>query len=213
MQTAILAEASRSVHAPVIALVHSVPRLQPISSFLPDSEIYAQGERSGALYQIEFGAVRLYRLLSDGRRQVVAFHFAGETFGFEADRTRSFFAEAMVHTGVRTLERPANGQATPELMALALRGLIRAQEHLLVVGRQRAMERIAAFFLDMMDRQGDCAQIELPMTRLDIGDYLGMTIETVSRTFAKFREDGTIHLPSTRIVEILRPERLRFLCQ
>jgi len=213
MQTATLAVARNLAHTHAIALVHSVSRPQPVSSFLPECEIYAQGERSGALYQIEFGAVRIYRLLSDGRRQVVAFHFAGETFGFEADRTRSFFAEAMVHTGVRTIDRPANGQATPELMALALRGLIRAQEHLLVVGRQRAMERIAAFFLDMMDRQDDRGQIELPMTRLDIGDYLGMTIETVSRTFARFREEGIIRLPSTRIVEILKPERLRFLCQ
>ena len=213
MHAAALTEAHRPILAPAIAAAQAFARQHPITSFAAESEIYAQGERSSDLYRIEFGAVRVYRLLADGRRQVVAFHLAGETFGFEADRTRSFFAEAMVHSGLRTIERPANDQTSPDLMMLALRGLIRAQEHLLVVGRQNAMERIAAFFLDMVERQGGLEQIELPMTRLDIGDYLGLTIETVSRTFAKFREEGIIRLHSTRSVEILRPEKLRLLCR
>ncbi|TIQ29114.1 MAG: cyclic nucleotide-binding domain-containing protein, partial [Mesorhizobium sp.] len=67
--------------------------LQPVSFFPAGSEIYAQGEKAGAFYQVEFGAVRVYRLLADGRRQISAFHLAGETFGFEADTTHHFFAE------------------------------------------------------------------------------------------------------------------------
>jgi CRP/FNR family nitrogen fixation transcriptional regulator len=179
--------------------------------FSADSEIYAQGDRSGTLYRIEFGAVRIYRLLADGRRQVVAFHFAGETFGFEADRTRSFFAETMVETGLRTVGGATNDQPAPDLMTLALRGMIRAQEHLLVVGRQCAVEKLAVFLIDLAERQGDIDQIDLPMTRTDIGDYLSMTIETVSRSFSKLRASGILRLRTSRCVEILKPEALRRL--
>ncbi len=178
-----------------------------------DTEIYAQGERSGTLYHIEFGAVRVYRLLADGRRQVVAFHLAGETFGFEADRSRSFFAETTVETGLRMMEPGDYDQCAPELMAAALRGMVRAQEHLLVVGRQSAVEKLAVFLLDLAKRQGDNDQIDLPMTRNDIGDYLGMTIETVSRNLSRLRDDGILRLRSSRCIEVLQPERLRKLCQ
>ena len=75
--------------------------LQPLSFFPAGAEIYAQGEKAGPFYQVEFGAVRIYRLLADGRRQISAFHLAGETFGFEADSTHHFFAEAINATGIR----------------------------------------------------------------------------------------------------------------
>ena len=87
------------------AVLDSVP-LQPINFFPAGSEIYAQGEKAGALYQVEFGAVRIYRLLADGRRQISAFHLAGETFGFEADTTHHFFAEAINATGIRVRDLP-----------------------------------------------------------------------------------------------------------
>jgi len=202
---------SRSIHAPAMLTSHSFVRPQLLTYFAAEAEIYAQGEQSGPLYRIEYGAVRIYRLLGDGRRQVVAFHLAGETFGFEAGRNHSFFAESMVQTGLRVLDRPT-GDQSPDLMALALRGMIRAQEHLLVVGRQNAVERVAAFLLDMMERQGDLDQVELPMTRIDIGDYLGMTIETVSRNLAKLRKEGIIRIPTSRNIEIVKPAALRRLC-
>lgn len=184
------------------------PRL--ITTYAADTEIYGQGEIAKCLYRIEFGAVRIFRLLADGRRQVVAFHLAGGTFGFEADRTHCFFAEAMVQTALRTIGGTAN---TPELMALALRGMIRAQEHLLVVGRQNAVEKLAVFLVDLAERQGDLDQIDLPMTRVDIGDYLGMTIETVSRSLSKMRDDGILRLRSACCIEILKPQKLRRLCE
>ncbi|WP_352480744.1 cyclic nucleotide-binding domain-containing protein [Mesorhizobium sp. M0045] len=65
--------------------------------------MYAQGEKAGAFYQVEFGGVRIYRQLADGRRQISVFHLAGETFGFEADTTHHFFAEAINATGVRVI--------------------------------------------------------------------------------------------------------------
>lgn len=168
------------------------------------TEIYAQGEKCGSLYTVEFGAVRVYRLLADGRRQISAFHLAGETFGFEADTVHHFFAEAICATGVRALEaRPAEN-CSSELLPLALKSLIRAQEHLLVLGRQNAIERVAAFLADMAERQGGLRQVELAMSRTDIGDYLGLTIETVSRAFSKLKETGVIRLPSLRRVEIAK---------
>lgn len=182
-------------------------------NYLAGSEIYAQGELAGELYEIEFGAVRIHRLLADGRRQVIAFHLAGEKFGFEAGGTRAFFAEAITATGIRPLGAAAGNLDAPELMALALRGMLKAQEHLLVIGRQCARERVAAFLLDMAERQGDDVMIELPMPRLDIADYLGLTIETVSRTFAKLRAQGVIELRGTRNVTLKKRDLLIELCR
>jgi CRP/FNR family transcriptional regulator, nitrogen fixation regulation protein len=207
---------SATIHSlptlPVLAQPHTAHAHQ-VTMYAPDAEIYAQGEKSGALYQVEFGAVRVYRLLADGRRQVVAFHFAGETFGFEAQYLHSFFAEAVVQTGVRPIAKSANCNVSPELMALALRGMVRAQEHLLVVGRQSATEKLAAFLMDIAERQGDLDQIDLPMSRTDIGDYLGLTIETVSRSLTKLRAAGIIRVCNTRSIEILKPAKLRLMCQ
>jgi CRP/FNR family nitrogen fixation transcriptional regulator len=182
--------------------------VQPISFFPAGTEIYAQGEKAGALYQVEFGAVRVYRLLADGRRQISAFHLAGEIFGFEADATHHFFAEAINSTGVRVYRIASAADMSRQLLPLALKGLTRAQEHLLVLGRQNAIERVAAFLLDMAERQSGLRQVELPMSRNDIGDYLGLTIETVSRVFTRLKEKGVIRLLSLRNIEILKRDAL-----
>ncbi|RWA73802.1 MULTISPECIES: helix-turn-helix domain-containing protein [Mesorhizobium] len=190
------------------ALVFEGAPVQPVSFFPAGAEIYAQGEKAGALYQVEFGAVRIYRLLADGRRQISAFHLAGETFGFEADATHHFFAEAINATGVRVFRAPSGMDVSRQLLPLALKGLTRAQEHLLVLGRQNAIERVAAFLIEMSERQGGLRQVELPMSRNDIGDYLGLTIETVSRVFTRLKEKGVIRLLSLRSIEILKRETL-----
>jgi CRP/FNR family nitrogen fixation transcriptional regulator len=176
--------------------------------FTSGAEIYAQGEKADRLYRVEFGAVRIVRLMADGRRQISSFHLPGEVFGFEVDGTNHFFAEAICATGVRVLPRLDPRAASPEVLESALRCLLRAQEHLMVVGRKSASERIAAFLLDMMERQGGLEQIDLPMSRSDIGDYLGLTIETVSRVLSKFRADGLIRLLSLRSVKVLKPNSL-----
>ncbi|TPN48550.1 cyclic nucleotide-binding domain-containing protein [Mesorhizobium sp. B1-1-9] len=181
---------------------------QPVSFFPAGTEIYAQGEKAGPLYQVEFGAVRVYRLLADGRRQISAFHLAGETFGFEADATHHFFAEAIGATGIRVFRIASKADMSSQLLPLALKGLIRAQEHLLVLGRQNAIERVAAFLVDMAERQGGLRQIELPMSRLDIGDYLGLTIETVSRVFTRLKDKSVIRLLGLRSIEILKQNML-----
>ncbi|QDY99869.1 helix-turn-helix domain-containing protein [Nitratireductor mangrovi] len=183
-----------------------------VQFYSANAEIYGQGEKARALYQVEFGAVRVYRLMADGRRQISAFHVAGEVFGFESDGHHHFFAEAICGSAVRIYTLPVGADVSREILPLALAALVRAQEHLMVVGRQHACERVAAFLLDMMDRQGELPSIELAMSRADIGDYLGLTIETVSRVFSKFRAKGYIRLSGSRSVDILKPEALLDMC-
>ena len=188
----------------------SSANLQAPIFFPAGKEIYAQGETCGNLYKVEFGGVRLYRLLSDGRRQISAFHLAGETFGFEADTTHHFFAEAICATGIRILRpRSAHDDFAVELFPMALQSLARAQEHLLVLGRQNSVERVAVFLLEMSERQGGLRHVELPMSRTDIADYLGLTIETVSRVFSTLKQRGVVRLPTLRSVEVIKWEILQ----
>lgn len=203
--------ASRNYQAPNGLLAKTFTRPRPVTLHAAGTEIYAQGEKSGTLYRIEFGAVRIYRLLADGRRQVVAFHIAGETFGFEGGKVRSFFAECIVSSGLTTVDLDGDGRYSKDLMELALKEMGRAQKHLLVVGKQCALEKLAVFLVDLADRQGGLDCIDIPMTRTDIGDYLGMTIETVSRNLSKLKSEGVVRLQSSRSIEIVKPERLYLL--
>jgi CRP/FNR family transcriptional regulator, nitrogen fixation regulation protein len=196
--------------APAPAFVGTLPH--QVVLYSANREIYGQGERATALYQVEFGAVRIYRLLSDGRRQISAFHVSGEVFGFEADGHHHFFAEAVCNSAIRVYRQPIGADVAAAVLPLALEALVRAQEHLLVIGRQNAAERVAAFLLDLFERQGGLPQVELAMSRTDIGDYLGLTIETVSRVFSKFRAKGHIRLKGARLVELVKPEALRATC-
>lgn len=205
--------ASRSFQAPNGLLAKSFSRPRPVTLHTPETEIYAQGDKSGTLYRVEFGAVRIYRLMSDGRRQVVAFHIAGETFGFEGAKVHSFFAECIVSTGLTTVDVDGDGRYSASLMELALKEMVRAQEHLLVVGKQCALEKLAVFLVDLAKRQGDSDRIDIPMTRTDIGDYLGMTIETVSRNLSKLKAEGVVRLNSSRSIEIVKPDRLQRLAR
>lgn len=185
--------------------VHASPAASLLAFFPAGAEIYAQGENCRNLYRVEFGAVRVYRLLADGRRQISAFHLPGEIFGFEADDRHHFFAEAICATGVRPLPLSSGrGDLAGELLPAVLQGLVRAQEHLLVLGCHNAVERVAAFLVDMAERQGGLLHVDLPMSRTDIGDYLGLTIETVSRGFSRLKQKGIIRLPGLRKVEIVK---------
>jgi CRP/FNR family transcriptional regulator, nitrogen fixation regulation protein len=190
-------------HAPAVPVGRGF-RVDPPILVASGNEIYAPGGRAGCLYRVEFGAVRLYRLLSDGRRQITAFHLPGEIFGFETGDEHHFFADAICATGLRVLPRPGVSGADATIAAAALHCLVRTQEHLLVVGRQNAAERVAAFLLDMAERQGGLEQFDLPMCRADIGDYLGLTIETVSRIISRLRSQEIIKLVSLRSLRILK---------
>ena len=181
-----------------------------VMSFGRNAEIYAEGESAGYVYKVISGVVRISKLLPDGRRQISAFHMAGEMFGFEADEVHLASAEAVVPVKVIAFKwggllgvarQPAS--LLRELLSLAVKGLRHTQDHLLLLGRKSALERLAAFLLEMNQRSGSTRKLDLAMPRHDIADYLGLTLETVSRMFAELKQMGTIKLESARRVHLL----------
>lgn len=182
----------------------------PVVTFAPGTEIFAEGDKAGALYQVAFGVVRIYRLMIDGRRQICAFYMAGDIFGFECGSERHFFADAVDTVGLRTVRPATVSDLSQELLKLALQSLSRAHDHLLTVGRNNAAGRVAAFLLDMAQRQSARdGRINLPMSRTDIADYLGLTIETVSRVLTRLKDSAVIRMISARQLDLLDLEALK----
>jgi CRP/FNR family nitrogen fixation transcriptional regulator len=191
-----------------------VSNAQPsaVSLYAAGSTIYAQGDATGHLFIVEFGAVRVCRVTSDGRRQISAFHFAGEVFGFEAGQHRHFSAEAVDSVGIRVLRPTLDGSYAQTVLPLALESLTRAQEHLLLLGRKSGEEKVAAFLLDMAERQGTFTWVELSMQRHDIADYLGLSFETVSRILTRMKTARLVRLPHVKRIELLDVAKLEALC-
>jgi CRP/FNR family nitrogen fixation transcriptional regulator len=163
----------------------------------------AKGEELFALGVVS-GTVRTCKLLSDGRRQIEAFHLHGDLFGLESGRTHRFTAEAVDdveilafrHGHLTSLvhDHPEFGD---QIMAATLASLDRAHDHMVLLGRKTAQEKIASFLLDMACRLAQADHFDLPMQRADIADHLGLTIETVSRTLTQMVRDGFISLAAT----------------
>jgi CRP-like cAMP-binding protein len=185
-------------------------------SFGRNMEIYAEGEPAGNVYKVISGVVRISKLLPDGRRQISAFHSPGDMFGFEVDDRHYASAEAVTSVKVIVYKRQSllaastrSADLVRDLLNLTMVGLRHTQEHVLLLGRKNALERVAAFLLDFAERtEGNSVVVELAMTRHDIADYLGLTLETVSRMFAALKEQGAIRLEGARRVHLLDKERL-----
>ncbi len=172
-------------------------------------DLFAEGDEAEFFYQIVSGAIRSYKLLSDGRRQIDAFHLRGDIFGLEAGAEHRFSAEAVGDATVIAYRRRqldaliADDPAfRSKIMTATLRSLERAQNHMMLLGRKTAQEKLATFLLDMAERLSSGEEhFELPMQRSDIADHLGLTIETVSRTLTQFARSGLIRLlPASRSV-------------
>jgi CRP/FNR family nitrogen fixation transcriptional regulator len=179
----------------------ALSREQLVSSkfrYCRDATIYGEGEPAEFIYQVVEGAVRSYKLLLDGRRQIGAFHLPGDIFGLENGNVYRLTTEAIVDTTVwhlkrQSLEEAAEGDAsvTHHLLCLTAKNLQHAEDHLLLLGRQKASERVAAFLCEMDSRLSG-AVMTLPMYRRDIADYLGLTIESVSRALSMLRHRGIL---------------------
>ena len=157
-------------------------------SYKKDEEIYGEDEPAEYVYQVISGAVRTYKLLSDGRRQIGAFHLPGDVFGLESGTAHRLAAEAIIDTTVRLVKRRSlehaagvDVQVARKLWAMTAGDLRHAEDHMLLLGRKTAMERVATFLLEMDRRLAVAGLMALPMCRRDIGDYLGLTLETVSQ--------------------------------
>jgi CRP/FNR family nitrogen fixation transcriptional regulator len=182
-----------------------------------DTVIFGEAEPADYIYQVFEGAVRTHKLLSDGRRQIGAFHLPGDIFGLENGDFHRFTAEAIVDTTVRlvgrhSLEREAKNDPAMvrNLMNMTTDNLQHVENHLLLLGRQSATERVAAFLLEMNGRMKATGAMALPMTRRDIGDYLGLTIETVSRVLMAYQRKGYLKVggPMQRDISVLNPAGL-----
>ncbi|HVY33193.1 MAG TPA: helix-turn-helix domain-containing protein [Caulobacteraceae bacterium] len=170
-----------------------------------EEEIFGEGEPAEYVYKVLSGAVRTYRILRDGRRQIDEFHFAGGYFGIEAGTEHRTTAEAMADCTVLVARRFSaedlagqRGDVARQLFQLTIAGLQRSQDHVVLLGRKSACERVASLLLDLSDRSGNADTLDIPMSRQDMADYLGLTIETVSRTLTQLQSDGVIEIPTTR---------------
>lgn len=170
-------------------------------SFAKGEELFAEGGAADFFYKVVSGTVRTCKLLSDGRRQIDAFHLAGDVFGLESSEDHRFTAEAVEDVVVEAYRRShfasllhVNAAFGEQLMSSMLRNLERAHEHMVLLGRKTAQEKMATFLLDMAGRTAKTDHVDLPMQRTDIADHLGLTIETVSRTLTQMVRDGLIKL-------------------
>ncbi|MGV8840270.1 MAG: helix-turn-helix domain-containing protein [Bauldia sp.] len=178
-----------------------------VTKYARNAEIFGEGDEAEFVYRVRSGTVRLYRILSDGRRMIGSFHFAGETFGIETGDTHSTSAEAVTDCEIVATPRHAvfrraesDHAFSHELWQSAVAELAGARRHMLVLGCQSATERVASFLVEMAERSPVESVVTLPMSRQDIADYLGLTIETVSRTITQLTERGAIEVPSSRTI-------------
>jgi CRP/FNR family transcriptional regulator, nitrogen fixation regulation protein len=181
-------------------------------------EICAEGDGTESFYKVVSGVVRVCKFLNDGRRQIEAFHVPGEMFGLELGGERLLSAEAVSACSIivyrrRSVEQQARTDqaVSQQLFQHAMAGLMQAQAHSLLLGRRGAAEKVAAFLLDWSAKAPEKGSLHLVMSRQDMADYLGLTIETVSRSMSQFERDGVIALSGARHVHILNRSALESL--
>ena len=186
-------------------------------SFARDEEIYGQEEEADLVYQVIKGAVRTSRLLSDGRRQIGDFYYPGDVFGIEPDEEHLFSAEALCDCVILVVKRSALRDTAgiefdQMIYAAARRELKRAHEHILLLGRKTAREKVATFLLNVVDRvSGDGAR--LSMSRQDMADYLGLTIETISRMLTQLQVSRIIEFVGLRDFRVVNRAHLASLAE
>jgi CRP-like cAMP-binding protein len=200
-----------------VALTDSLAALDGIGAVITlrrDEPLFRPGDAAEFYFKVLKGAARSCRVLADGRRHIGEFFMTGDFIGLDAAESYAFAAEAIVETTlIRYSRRKVEALAAEEprisqsLVEIMRSGLAAARERMLLLGHMTAMERIASFLLDLSERRAD-GRISLPMTRTDIGDFLGLTMETVSRTFSQLRNDGIITQHGLHELAIAKPAAL-----
>jgi CRP/FNR family transcriptional regulator, nitrogen fixation regulation protein len=173
-------------------------------SFSRNTEIYGENEPADYLYKVVSGTVRTYKIFDDGRRQIGGFYFPGDMFGLEHGESHQFSAEAIDNCVVLVVKRSAlvalaerDGDIARQLWSHTAAELRRVRAHMLLLIKS-AEQRVACFLIEMAARTPNHEVVELPMSRQDIADYLGLTIETVSRTLTHLEAKAAIALPTSR---------------
>jgi CRP/FNR family nitrogen fixation transcriptional regulator len=198
------------------AIAEVMHRLGLKMSYAKDEEIFAQDEDADLAHLVVSGAVRTTRLLSDGRRQVGAFYYAGDLIGLETAAVHRFSAEAICDSVVLVVRRSAlktfagDGQLDRAIWEATRRELERTQDHLLVLGRKTACEKVASFLMSLAQREPEpsSGRVSLPMSRQDMADYLGLTIETVSRMLTQLQGQAVVEFDGCRKFKVKRWDAL-----
>jgi CRP/FNR family nitrogen fixation transcriptional regulator len=187
-------------------LTDSIEMMGAPMVYARNSEVFGEEEAADYVYKVVSGAVRTYNVLDDGRRQIGAFYFAGDFFGLESGEAHTFSAEAVIDSKILVIKRSAlltlvqrDGEVAQQLWSTTSRELRRVQDHVLLLIKT-AEERVVDFLLQMAKRMRSGNKVSLPMSRQDIADYLGLTIETVSRTMTHLEVTHAIELPNARTV-------------
>lgn len=199
----------RRVPAAMPQMLFGSPQLSGIPvAYDRNAEIYGEGEMADYVYKVVRGAVRTYKVLNDGRRQINAFYLPGDIFGLELGDEYTWSAEAIVGSDIVMVKRSfvlslaeRDCDVGRQLWSVTAGELDGARSHALLLIKS-AQERVAAFLLEMSQRLADANLVELPMGRQDVADYLGLTIETVSRTLTQLESDETIELLASRSIAL-----------
>jgi CRP/FNR family nitrogen fixation transcriptional regulator len=206
-----------SAQAAAPSLDCALEMMGAIMSFPRNAEIYGENEPADYVYKVIGGTVRTSKILDDGRRQIGEFYLPGDIFGLDVGSEHAFSAEAITDAKVLVVKRSAiealaarDNEAARQLWAMTGRELQRVQDHILLLIKT-AQERVAGFLLEMADRIKTSNEVELPMSRQDIADYLGLTIETVSRTLTSLENASAIALPTSRRIVLRNRAALRKL--
>jgi CRP/FNR family nitrogen fixation transcriptional regulator len=187
----------------------SIKRMGVVRSYSRKSEIVREDDPAEHVYEVVSGTGCTCKMLREGRRQIAGFYFAGDIFGLESAKQHAVAVEAITSAQVRIFKKRAlnalassNLEVADRLLALTTRELARKQDHLLLLLSTTAEERIICFLIEMTQRASprEDDRIDLPMSRRDIADYLGLTIETVSRTLWDLERRGAIKIKGYRSV-------------
>lgn len=184
------------------------------------SALVCEGDMAPYIFNVALGSLRVFKQLPDGRRQITGFLFAGDFLGLVVGQTYAFSAEAMETSIVRRFRKGPFRDLVEQSRSLehmllhrTSHELVAAQNQMLLLGRKTAIERMASFLLDLPShdpsRPSTGGLVRLPMKRSEIADYLGMTVETVSRVLTRLRAGGVIAMPNKSELIVERPERLR----
>jgi len=198
------------------SLADVMDRLGVRMTFAKDEEVYAQEDDADLIYRVVSGVVRTTRLLADGRRQIGDFYQAGELFGLEVGAQHRYSAEALCDCTIQVVKRAAlkahagEGELDRAIWQATCRDLERAQDHVLLLGRKTACEKVASFLMGLAQR-GPEETVDLPMGRQDIADYLGLTIETVSRMLTQLQGSKIVEFASCRQFRVRKWEVLERL--
>jgi CRP/FNR family transcriptional regulator len=202
----------RSLEPKTLADLRALGTMQRLR---PDQPVFHEGDPARRVFMLTHGALKIYTLLGDGRRQVTGFMFPGDFLGVSVDDEYAFTVEALKHSELWWFSREmfdrfveANPAVERELYRMAAHELAAAQQQMVLLGRKAAAERLGSFFLNLLQRAERLSgteedRFDLPMSRVDIADYLGLTKETVSRMLAELRDRRLIRLESQTRVQVL----------